>query len=78
MDFPTKPLEPLPAHFSVDEIAAALGISRAGVIDAKLATFDVLVHVDLPSFRSLKPDFVRLGKMDIRYDDLTTSILHRS
>jgi hypothetical protein len=67
MDFPIVDLKPLPAdQFPLEEIAASLGITRAGVVDARVARTDLLLHIDSASFGALNPDFVRLGKFDIR------------
>lgn len=68
MDFPIIKLQSLPpADFPLDEVAAALGIPRAGILDALLALPDVLVHVDANNFASLTPDLPRLARMPARY-----------
>jgi hypothetical protein len=68
MDFPIVDLKPLPVNqFPLTDIAAALGIPRAGITDALVARNDLLVHVDSTSFAALDPDFVLLGKFDRRF-----------
>jgi hypothetical protein len=67
MDFPIIKPQPLPrTDFPLDEVAAALGIPRAGILDALLALPDVLVHVDANSFGSIAPDLPRLAKLPAR------------
>ncbi|OWZ13134.1 hypothetical protein PHMEG_00013596 [Phytophthora megakarya] len=64
MDFPCKPLTELPSSTTPDLIAAALGIPRKSILDAKLALNDVIVRVNKSAFLALKPDYHRLAQID--------------
>ncbi|POM76520.1 Hypothetical protein PHPALM_6233 [Phytophthora palmivora] len=66
MDFPEQPTTPAGSIVVVDELASALGIQSSAIVDVKQATTDLLVRVSPEAFSALKPDFVQLGKTDVR------------
>ncbi|KAF1783426.1 Acyl-CoA N-acyltransferase [Phytophthora cactorum] len=75
MDFPEQPTEPAGSTVVTNELASALGIQPNAIVDVKRATTDLLVRVTPEAFPTLKPDFVRLAKYDVRGVGVTAEAL---
>lgn len=71
MDFPTTPLQPVPAEISRDQVAQALSIEASSIISMHWTLWtDILVHVDPSTFTSVKPDFQKINAIEAKYVDL--------
>ncbi|KAJ8524984.1 hypothetical protein ON010_g16133 [Phytophthora cinnamomi] len=74
MDFPEQSAEPVSPNLALDEVASALGVKPAAIVDVKQATTDLLVRLTPEAFAEIKPDFVQLGKFDVRGFEVTAEM----